>query len=1002
MRKLTLGCLGVLMAFFATAQISKVGSLDGLERVADHQVLTTFSGKTVKSNYKQGGQLAAPGDTIFYSNFNSAAFWTAQASGTTKGWIIGDSVPWAGNLSGGINSTSGKDWACLKPGDPRPGALPGSQFNLTSNSISTLGKTAVILSFETRYVKFEDTAKVEISTDGINFTEVYNFDWLPVTSVSNGQNPTANPLKVVVNVTKLAGNKSSVFIRFNWKSRQAVQPGIGYGWYIDDVMLSEGNPNDVSIVDAYAMPYTDCKYSHFNFNDQYSKIPLRQANATQFGFGGKFENLGGANQTNLKLRMNATGPNGFSAMDSSAGTTLLVGAADSLSIAGPLTYSGGKGMYTTHLYATSNANLSRQKEDTATLQFEITDTSYTRVRKNPSTGSNSRYYDPARVAGWEFAQLIQIKTIDTLSSISFFLDGLNARRANKQGSISAHIYKIGNDYSCDTIAASIVGPLFSSDTVKVPTMKPVAGGTWVTFPIKDLRAGSSLDTVSPGNYMVSVQADQFFGADTVFFGYHAGFHRWHNFARLKNNGSSSFDRWFVSPNQYYIQLNTKATPCPVLNGQTVAKATTSCGASNGEATVVDPTNGSGVYNYRWSAPGNPTTKKITGLKSGVYTVTITDALGCSQVAQATVSDAGAPSIASQNITNVLCAGKKEGKVTLSINPGAAGPGYKFYWFDSKGDTIKIGSGATTADSVLSGVEAGQYSVVIYDNGVPPCKQSGNYTVTGATEELTVLRADRTINHANCNGDSNGSIVISKHTGGTGNVTYAWSNNQTGASIQNLTSGNYTFTVTDANGCKYSDTYSVQQPDPYTVTDATPPPTTSEMVYSADSLVCTITPRTSGGNRPGAETFKWYPAGTTTVLTSNSSTGVIEIGEKKGANQEKNGDYECVATDSKGCVAKRVFTVGKLKVSLEYFGKNVSMMVFPNPSNGLVNLKMVNVDNNTYNISVKNMVGQVVYTNSAKVAGDYNEVIDLGSNEAGVYFLTVENDKGSVSYKIVVE
>ncbi|MFM9006007.1 MAG: hypothetical protein ACKOSR_10975, partial [Flavobacteriales bacterium] len=46
------------------------------------------------------------------------------------------------------------------------------------------------------------------------------------------------------------------------------------------------------------------------------------------------------------------------------------------------------------------------------------------------------------------------------------------------------------------------------------------------------------------------------------------------------------------------------------------------------------------------------------------------------------------------------------------------------------------------------------------------------------------------------------------TGGTGNKTYAWSNGETTATINNLAPGTYTVTATDAAGCTATATYTI--------------------------------------------------------------------------------------------------------------------------------------------------------------------------------------------------
>ena len=75
------------------------------------------------------------------------------------------------------------------------------------------------------------------------------------------------------------------------------------------------------------------------------------------------------------------------------------------------------------------------------------------------------------------------------------------------------------------------------------------------------------------------------------------------------------------------------------------------------------------------------------------------------------------------------------------------------------------------------------------------------------DEVNDLAGTVTINQEPICGDSNGSVTISA-TGGTGNYTYRWTGNRTGATISNLGAGSYSATATDANGCEETVTITV--------------------------------------------------------------------------------------------------------------------------------------------------------------------------------------------------
>lgn len=80
--------------------------------------------------------------------------------------------------------------------------------------------------------------------------------------------------------------------------------------------------------------------------------------------------------------------------------------------------------------------------------------------------------------------------------------------------------------------------------------------------------------------------------------------------------------------------------------------------------------------------------------------------------------------------------------------------------------------------------------------------------------------------------------------------------------------------------------------------------------------------------------------------------------------------------------------------------NTQVVIYPNPSNGIFSIDFKNEINN---IKVSNMLGQVLYDEKVAVSipGTIKN-IDLSSYENGIYILNVSNDKGTSSYKVVLD
>ncbi len=198
--------------------------------------------------------------------------------------------------------------------------------------------------------------------------------------------------------------------------------------------------------------------------------------------------------------------------------------------------------------------------------------------------------------------------------------------------------------------------------------------------------------------------------------------------------------------------------------------------------------GTGPYTYAWS--NAETTQDISGLTAGTYSVTITDANGCTSTATTTITEPAALT-KSFTQTDVLCFGNSTGAIDFSVS-GGTGP-YTYVWSNAE----------TTQD--ISGLSAGTYSVTITDaNG---CTSTASTTIT---EPASALTNSLTQTDVLCFGNSTGAIYLSV-SGGTGPYTYAWSNAETTQDITGLPAGTYSVTFTDANGCTSTASTTISQP-----------------------------------------------------------------------------------------------------------------------------------------------------------------------------------------------
>lgn len=82
--------------------------------------------------------------------------------------------------------------------------------------------------------------------------------------------------------------------------------------------------------------------------------------------------------------------------------------------------------------------------------------------------------------------------------------------------------------------------------------------------------------------------------------------------------------------------------------------------------------------------------------------------------------------------------------------------------------------------------------------------------------------------------------------------------------------------------------------------------------------------------------------------------------------------------------------------------NALFKVVPNPNNGEFQLTITSSEKSTYNLNVRNVVGQAVYKRSLTVNGTVTEQMDLTQFEKGVYFVSLENETEKLLKKVIIK
>jgi len=328
---------------------------------------------------------------------------------------------------------------------------------------------------------------------------------------------------------------------------------------------------------------------------------------------------------------------------------------------------------------------------------------------------------------------------------------------------------------------------------------------------------------------------------------------------LWSNGSTTNVIGNLDPDDYTVTV-TDAAGCTATATVTIGAASgsldvsaTSTGAGcngSGSASATATVNGGlAPFTYSWSNGG--TTATINDIPAGTYTVTVTDASGCSGTATVNVVNSGNLNL-TINATEITCFGEN-GALDVVASSGTAP--FTYAW----------SNGVMTAANGM--IPAGQYSVTVTD--AMGCTGESSATLTQPDQ----LSIDLTSN-GTCSGTSNGSATVAAN-GGTAPYSYIWSTGATTASISNLAAGAYGVTVTDANGCIEEASFEiVENENPTCNASVTNPISTFGGSDGAVSVTA------SGGLAPYS--YLWSTGATSSTINGlNAGTYTVTVTDQNG-------------------------------------------------------------------------------------------------------------------------
>ncbi|MCC5924344.1 MAG: gliding motility-associated C-terminal domain-containing protein, partial [Crocinitomicaceae bacterium] len=281
----------------------------------------------------------------------------------------------------------------------------------------------------------------------------------------------------------------------------------------------------------------------------------------------------------------------------------------------------------------------------------------------------------------------------------------------------------------------------------------------------------------------------------------------------------------------------------------------------------------GTSPYVFSIDGGLTTQvgqTFEFLEAGNYSLTVIDANGCN--ADLMPAQLNSPNSITADIstTDLQCNNDATGAIVIDNLQGGSG-NFQF----------SIDGGTTFSNNTtFSNLQAGSYTVQIRDEN--DCVLNETLTIT----EPQPINASINSQDALCFGEASGQIIVNNLSGGTAPLTFSLDgqNFQASATFSQLSAGNYTVTIQDANGCTIQQNVTVLSPSPLSLS--------SELngVTCFGDCDATINVSAAGGVSPYV--FAWQDSQVLSAFRSDLCAG----------------SYTILVTDINGCEISETFNI----------------------------------------------------------------------------------------------
>lgn len=312
-----------------------------------------------------------------------------------------------------------------------------------------------------------------------------------------------------------------------------------------------------------------------------------------------------------------------------------------------------------------------------------------------------------------------------------------------------------------------------------------------------------------------------------------------------------------------------------------------CGSSPLGKIFVTGQTGTPPYTYLWS--NGTTGSSITGLTSGLYSVTVTDYNGCVKISSTTIVDINSVTIPLIESTPPTCL-SSNGSLTFYVDGGTPP-----YYYSASTGYFEI---SCLTSLTLSGLSSGPYSLSVTDAAY--CKVFVS-TILATPDGMTSV--DVVVTNAGCT-NTDGSILTSIQ-GGTPPYIYTLVYpDSTNRSVQTtnqtnlfsfLSGGTYSLFVVDNSGCTFNQEYNIISETPYLITVSSSGATSNRQNGSINVS------KTTGGTEP----FNYILDDT--VFFANTSLSSVTF------TNVAAGQHEVKVIDSFGCSQTQQVFVGSIPI-----------------------------------------------------------------------------------------